>query len=151
MSTPPRSERLAPVTRVAENREQQAARALGEARQELARRERQLQELQTYRHEYAEQFRERAGGGVAAAALRRFQAFLGQLDRAIGQQQQSVARASADCEQRRQAWALTRRRRQAVQLAVENCRADERRTAERREQRDTDEHAQRRGTASGEE
>lgn len=143
MARSSRSQRLAPVVRLSAHRQQQAVQAFGQARQLLARHERQLQELRQYRHEYLAQMRDRGVGGLSAASLREFQEFVAQLDRAIAQQEQAVARAAAESDRCRQAWMRTRQDSRAVDEAVARSRAAEGREARRREQRESDDRVPR--------
>ena len=75
-----RSKRMKPVMQVAENREQQAARDLGAAQQRLAVQERKLEELQTYRDQYAQQFEQTGGGGIGAVRMQDYRVFLARLN-----------------------------------------------------------------------
>ena len=64
-----RSKRMTPVVKVAENREQAAARVLGEARQRLEQQQRKLDELITYRDQYSQEFQQRSGQGMGVARI----------------------------------------------------------------------------------
>ena len=138
-----RSKRMRPIVHVAENREQEAARRLGEARGELSRREQQLEELRQYRDEYTQRFESQGGGGVDMGALLSFRQFLGQLNVAIEQQEGVVERAREVVRQRIEEWQQTRSRLQAMEKTVERLRDEETELEERREQGETDERAQR--------
>ncbi len=138
-----RSKRMTPVVKVAENREQVAARILGEAQQRLSLQERRLDELVSYRDQYAEQFQQSSGMGMGAARLQDYRVFLARLHAAIEQQQRVIAHCRQDCERQRRNWMSTRTRTQALGKVVERYQREERRADERREQHDTDERAQR--------
>ncbi|MCA1806069.1 MAG: flagellar export protein FliJ [Xanthomonadaceae bacterium] len=136
-----RSKRMTPVVKVAENREQAAARILGEARQRLEQQQRKLDELGTYRDQYSSEFQQRSGQGMGVACLQDFRVFLARLNEAIEQQQRLVERCRQESERQRLNWLSTRTRTQALGKVVDRYRREERHQAERREQLDTDERA----------
>jgi flagellar FliJ protein len=106
--------------------------------QEAAQR---LAELRRYRDEYASGFEGRAAAGIGGAGLRDYQAFLARLDEAVRQQQQIWMRAEAELEFERQRWRDAAVQVRAVEAVGERWRADENREAARREQGESDEHA----------
>ena len=138
-----RSERLAPVQRVLGQTEQQRARDLGEARQRLVAAETKLQDLQQYRQDYERVFQQRATTGQSVMALRYFQVFLARLDQAIQQQGQVAEAARGDVAGRTTRWQSAARQVKAVDSVVGRWQGEERRADDRREQKDTDERAQR--------
>jgi len=138
-----RSERLAPVQRVLGQTEQQRARDLGEARQLLVAAETKLQDLQQYRQDYERVFQQRATTGQSVMALRDFQVFLARLDQAIQQQGQIAEAARGDVAGRTTRWQSAARQVKAVDSVVGRWQGEERRADDRREQKDTDERAQR--------
>ena len=138
-----RSERLAPVQRVLGQTEQQRARDLGEARQRLVAAETKLQDLQQYRQDYERVFQQRATTGQSVMALRDFQVFLARLDQAIQQQGQIAEAARGDVAGRTTRWQSAAWQVKAVDSVVGRWQGEERRADDRREQKDTDERAQR--------
>jgi flagellar FliJ protein len=138
-----RSKRMTPVVKVAENREQAAARLLGAAQQQLAAQQRKLEELATYRDQYSQEFQLRSGQGMGVARLQDYRVFLARLNQAIEQQQRVVARCEQDCERQRRYWMATRSRTQALDKVVDRYRREEHLASERREQHESDEHSQR--------
>jgi len=138
-----RSERLAPVQRVLGQTEQQRARDLGEARQRLVAAETKLQDLQQYRQDYERVFQQRATTGQSVMALRDFQVFLARLDQAIQQQGQVAEAARGDVAGRTTRWQSAARQVKAVDSVVGRWQGEERRADDRRDQKDTDERAQR--------
>jgi flagellar FliJ protein len=138
-----RSKRMIPVVKVAENREQAAARVMGEAQQRLAAQLRKLEELITYRDQYSSEFQQRSGQGMGVARLQDYRLFLARLNDAIQHQERVVERCQQDVERQRRHWMSTRTRTQALGKVVDRYRREEQRVVERREQHDTDERAQR--------
>ncbi len=143
MTAHKRSSRLQPVARLAEEREQQAGRLLGERREILQQHQRQLQELESYREEYLQRLQEAARGGIGALRLRHYQSFVGRLSEAIAQQQRVAQEAQQELETARHAWFQSRNRVKMVDSVMVSAQADEQRQELRSEQRETDEHVRR--------
>jgi len=138
-----KSQRLEPVAKVAESREQQAARALGQAQALLNQAEQRLAELKNYKEEYLRRFHTQGSRGMNAAQMEDYRRFLGKLDIAIGQQQQAVDQAANRVETQRQHWFERRGKTRALDKVVERYQADEQRRADLMEQSEQDERAQR--------
>ncbi|HEY8538095.1 MAG TPA: flagellar export protein FliJ [Steroidobacteraceae bacterium] len=139
----PRSERLAPVQHVVDNAERRLAQSVASIERRLAEADGKLIELMRYRSEYEQQFAARASGGIGVAELRDYQAFLARLNEAIRQQQAVVYRIRAERDAERARWQAAAQRAEAVGNLVERWQVEERRVADRREQREIDERAQR--------
>lgn len=137
-----RSQRLEPVVKLAENREQEAARALGDAQSSLAQAEEKLQELKTYREEYVQRFHANGAVGMSAVQMGDYRLFLSKLSRAIEQQAELVEQAAATVAQQRQQWFSQRGKVKMLDNVVSRYQADEQRVSDRKEQREQDEHAQ---------
>lgn len=138
-----RSERMAPVQQVFKAGERDRARELGDAQRRLADAEQRLQELRAYQGDYLGAFRKRASDGTSIRALRDFQAFLARLDEALRQQEQIVATAREQAAGSRQNWQGAARQVKAMDSVVGRWQVAEARAGERREQKETDERAQR--------
>jgi flagellar FliJ protein len=143
-----RAKRLQPVQEIVDDAQRRLASSLATAERRLAESEAKLRELERYRGEYEQQFSHSAGRGIGAAALRDYQAFLARLGEAIRQQQALVQRVRSDRDAEQLRWQDAAKRAKALGHVVEQWRTEERRTADRREQRETDERAQRRVTRS---
>lgn len=138
-----RTERMAPVKRVLGDAEKDRAREMGMAQQKLSDAEKKLEELRNYQSEYLSAFRKRASDGTSIRKLRDFQAFLAKLDEALRQQEQLVANAREQATGSRTQWQGAARQVKAVDSVMDKWKAAEVRASDRREQKDTDERAQR--------
>src|SRR5262245_22165616 len=138
-----RAKRLAPVQTLVEDNERRVAQSLAAFERRVAESEAKLQELERYRREYEQQFAQRAGQGLGVIELRDYQAFLARLADAIKQQHGLVQRARAERDAERLRWQDAARRAKAIDHVVDQWQAEERRAVDRREQRDSDERAQR--------
>lgn len=139
-----RAKRIEPVQDLAEDAERRLAVSVVAFENRVKEAETKLQELERYRLEYQQQLSQRAGRGIGATDLRDYQAFLARLSEAIRQQQVIVQRAHAERDAERLRWQEAARKAKALDHVIGKWRAEERHTQDRREQRDTDERAQRR-------
>lgn len=137
-----RSERLEPVRKVAGRDEQDASRELARSQQVLAEQESRLEQLRNYRDEYRRMLSGGGGQAVDPRRLRDQRAFLARLDEVIEQQEQVVRKSQEQYEQQRSGWIDARSRVNALGQAADRYRRDEQRSADRREQREQDDLAQ---------
>ncbi|MCF6362997.1 MAG: flagellar export protein FliJ [Gammaproteobacteria bacterium] len=140
-----KSRRLKPVVRVAEGREQQAARALGVAQTRLGQVQQQQEELQRYREDYRQRFQQAGAMGMGAVQLGDYQQFLHKLEQAIEQQGQQVAQATQEVEAKRVLWFASRGKVRMLDTVVARYQAIEEQQVARREQREQDERSQHSG------
>lgn len=138
-----RAKRLEPVQNLIDDAERRLALSLVAFERCVVESETKLQELERYRGEYERQFSQRAGKGIGATDLRDYQVFLSRLAEAIRQQQSIVQRALAERDAERQRWQDAAKRSKALSHVVEKWQTEERQTYDRREQRESDERAQR--------
>lgn len=144
-----RSARLQPLVRLAESKEQEAARVLGVYQHRLQEEQTKLGQLTTYREEYAEQFQRAGYAGMSVARMQDYRMMLARLDQAIEEQRKAVVRAENAVEEKRQIWLQTRGRTQALGKATARYRAQEARADEHKEQKDSDERSQRKSGSGG--
>jgi flagellar FliJ protein len=137
------SKRLKPVQRFAHSKEQKAARMMGQARKNLQQEEAKLEQLKQYHQEYLERFQQMAREGISATQLQEYRAFLAKLDEAIKQQQEVVAASVVNHSSSKQFWKKKHSRTQALNKAVERFSQEEKKSADRQEQKESDDHSQR--------
>lgn len=135
------SRRLDMVLRLAEDRERDAAAALARSRGQAAAEEQRLEMLLGYRGEYQERFQVSGAGGMDIRRLQEYRAFLERIDHAVEHQRQALATAQQHLDLERQRWLDETRRAQSLGKVQERQRDAERRSADAREQRETDERA----------
>jgi flagellar FliJ protein len=138
-----RAKRLEPVRHIVDEAQKRLAMSVATFEKRVLEGEAKLEELQCYKAEYEQSFRLRAERGIGATELRDYQAFLAKLTEAIKQQQALLSRVRADHEVERAKWQEALKRSKALGHVVERWQAEERHAAERREQRESDERAQR--------
>jgi len=133
-----RSKRMQSVQHLAHNREQAAVKKLGESQQYLDVQQTKLQELRTYRDQYAKAFESSGGAGLDALRIQEYRVFLGRLNEAIQQQEAVIAQCSARLEQTRQQWLVMHSHSLAIDKVLERYRRQERKQQERNEQQELD-------------
>lgn len=138
-----RAKRLEPVQHIVDEAQKRLAMSVAAFEKRVLDGETKLGELVGYKAEYEQGFQQRAARGIGVTEMRDYQAFLARLAEAIKQQQALVNRARADHEAERVKWQEALRRSKALGHVVERWQAEERHVTERREQRESDERAQR--------
>jgi flagellar FliJ protein len=138
-----RAKRLEPVQHIVDEAQKRLAMSVATFEKRVLDGEHKLDELVRYKAEYEQSFQQRAAGGIGVMEMRDYQAFLARLAEAIKQQQALVNRARAEHEAERVKWQVALQRSKALGHVVERWHAEERHVTERREQRESDERAQR--------
>lgn len=128
------------AAQVAQSREQEAVKAMGESQQRLADQERRLQQLLMFRGEYATQFQQEGSGGISARRYQDYSAFLNHMDHGIVQVQQQLTWLQQELQRKRLAWLQSRAKTKALEEVIERDRKAQLQQEDRREQRDSDEH-----------
>ena len=138
-----RAQRLQPVQTFVDDNERRRAEDFALAEQRTAACEKRLAELKQYEADYRRNYRDRVAAGMASLELRDFQAFLAKLGEAVRQQELIVLNSQAERDAQRKHWQEAARRAKAIEHVMDNWQAEDRRAADRRDQRDSDERAQR--------
>jgi flagellar FliJ protein len=137
-----RSRRIGSLHELARFEERSASRQLADAARELEAEERQLAQLNSFREEYG-RLETVTTGGTDPLRLQNYRAFMDRLSEAIRQQEKRLESARAALAGSTETWRGRRIDAEALAAAIERFSADERRSVVRREQRDSDEVAQR--------
>ena len=135
------SDKFRPVLKVAENREQSAARQFGQSQKRRKEQEAKLENLKQYHLEYMERFRQCASNGMHAVQLREYQLFLTKLEQAIAEQEKTVALSQVDCTRQKDNWRQKHIRTQAMDKAMEKMVYKEQQHKDKIEQKAADEHS----------
>lgn len=138
-----RADRLAPVVEMALKAEREAARQLGQAQNQLLQAQRKLAELERFRADYQQQWIDRGRQGVSGQWLLDYQRFLAQLETAVEQQNRSLVWHQDVVEKARVTWSEKYARLEGLRKLVERYREEARLLADKQEQKQLDEFAQR--------
>ena len=142
-----RSKRLEPVGALAEEAERECAAQVAALQGRLADAQRSCLELKRYLGEYQSMFQQRASAGIGVSGMRDYQTFIARLGDAVRQQQVVIEQLQADCERARARWAEAAVRKSAVHKVIAKVLTEDQKIEERRNQNESDEHAQRLGGA----
>jgi flagellar FliJ protein len=137
-----RSRRIGPLHDLARFEERSASRQLADAARELEVQEQQLAQLTGFREEYG-RLEASTLEGIDPLRFQNHRAFMDRLAEAIRQQEKRIESARAALAGSTETWRGRRIDAEALGAAIERFSADERRATGRREQRDSDEVAQR--------
>ena len=139
------SQRLQTLLKLAELKEQQAARQLGEANGRLEQAQRQSSQLVQYRDEYQGQYLARTGAqSFNRRDLLNYQGFFQQLEHVQEQQQRVIEQRDDERGQARAAWLDLYSRRLLLQRVRERRLQREQQEADKKQQRELDDRAARR-------
>ena len=136
------SKRFQPVHRVAQSRENKAARALGESQRKMREHTGRLDELKQYHSEYLERFNNASREGLSAAQMQEYRAFLKKLETAITDQEKILQMSHRECTGKKDAWQEKHIRTKSLGKAMDRFRKVENKARDSREQQATDEHNQ---------
>jgi flagellar protein FliJ len=135
-----KSKRFEPIHEIASNSATDLSRAMSEAGLKVTELERQLEQLKSYREEYARNSTQ-AAGAIDAVKLQNYRTFLDRLGEALRQHVKKLDTARAEYEKRRALWSEKRIEAESLGRAVDRFRKEEQHAADRREQREGDDAA----------
>jgi flagellar FliJ protein len=138
-----RVERLDVVQQVTSRNERERAERLAEAERNAIEAEQKLVALERYRNEYETQLAAKGAAGTEISGVREFQAFLARLGDALVAQRQVLAQARATRDEVLSAWRQAAQKAKVVETLAERWQDEARRDEDRRDQRESDELAQR--------
>ena len=137
-----KTERIGMVRRAVDDIERRKAEALAACDKDVLAAQSKLQELESYRAAYVQDFSRRAESGMNGAGVREYQVFLGRLDEALRQQAQILAQSRLKRNAELENWRNAARRAAAVGNLASHWQAEERAAAEKVEQKEADERSQ---------
>lgn len=138
-----KSQRFNTVVKYSESKEDQAALKLAKAQHNLQDQQQRLQSLQQFHDEYAQRFNLMGQQGMQAVQVRDYHAFVAKLKDAVKQQERMVEIAQGMVEEKKMAWIKTRTESQKANIILQRYVSQEQRIADKQEQKNSDEHAQR--------
>jgi len=137
------TDRFKPVQRIAQSREQKAARELGSSQRNARDQTSRLEELKRYHSEYLERFQNASRAGISVPQMQEYRTFLGKLEQAIEAQKQVVNSSQQECSVRKESWKQKRVRTQVYGKVMDRFETAEQRLDDAREQKETDDRNQR--------
>ena len=141
-----KSKRFEPIREIAKTSAKDSGRAMGEAGREVADLERQPEQLKSYRDEYVRN--SQSSGAIDAVELHQLPFLYGSSRRSDAPTCDSLEKARAEYEKRREQWSEKRIEAERLSLVVDRFRKEEHHAADRPEQREGDEAAVRASLAA---
>lgn len=138
--TQKRSDRFKPIHSIAQQSEDKAAHTLGKIQHQLNEHQQKLTELMQYHQDYIARFNEQAAKGMSVVQVQSYQKFISQLKVAITQQKEHITLATEACDSSRVDWTVERQKTQVLEKVMTRYQRQEQKTANRKEQRLSDEH-----------
>jgi flagellar FliJ protein len=134
---------MQPVAALAQQQADVAAQSVAEYSLTYANMRKQLDELLSYRNDYARGLHHKGHNGLNAVQIKDYRLFLARLNMAIEQQQLALNNAADKLAASRRVWIEKKQRAKALDSVVGRYQQTERREQSRRDQHESDEHAQR--------
>jgi flagellar FliJ protein len=138
------SQRIQPALDLAQEHLRTAALKLADVQTRYAQKMQKLRELESYRDEYSQGLLRKGRDGMHVVQMQDYNRFLDRLNQAIRQQRQHIEGMRSEMEQCAQQWRQEQVRVNALDKVVERKVQAERCEVDRQEQRECNEHAQRR-------
>lgn len=105
--------------------------------------QKKLDMLMQYRDDYAARFEQNLAGGLTATAYRNFQTFIEKIDNALSGQQEVVRLAQVRIGEAKAAWQACERKRLSYDTLATRAKNEALATANKRDQKQSDEQASR--------
>lgn len=137
-----KSDRLQPVLRLEEMKEQEAVKRFAQARTQVAEEQQKLEQLLAYSREYQEMVQARGREGIGAVQLQSYHQFIAKLATAIAHQQQQLSLVQSEVAQEEERWLAQRAATGNMEKLVTRYAHDESAERARKEQKELDEQAQ---------
>ena len=137
------SRRLQPAVELAQQHADDAARNVAVCQQTVKDRKLQLDELVGYRVDYTNGLREKSQAGFSSARMNDYSVFMERLNTAIDQLQSTLESAYQELSTSKRTFFEKLQRAKALESAMLRHQQSERQVQSRREQNESDEHAQR--------
>jgi len=136
-----KSKRFKPIGKLADSKEQHKAQILSKSKQALSDSEQRLNELKIYRAEYVESYTTAGQQGMSVVNVRNYRLFLDNLDKAITQQEATVAELSQLMNQDKSQWLASLSRKKIMDKVIGKFKQQELKDDARKEQREIDDRA----------
>ena len=133
-----RSKRFKSIVKLAQNTEREAAKALGRALQQLNSNIEQFEQLLVYRDEYSKKLMDAGNNGISRNQFSEFRAFIYKINQAIEKQELVIEESKQELENKKSYWFAKRGHSKALDMVLDGYLEDEKKQAEKREQREID-------------
>ncbi len=128
-----RADRMQKIFKLAKAEERRVAEEMGRVQRSLNAEISRLQELESYRQNYTEQFKSR--GTISAARWQDYQNFLERIDRAVDGQKEQIMTGRETRDVHRRRWLMEKQKLDSLERVVDRFRKAENQASERRSQK----------------
>lgn len=125
------------IFNLAKAEERRVAGEMGRVQRSLNAEISRLQELESYRQNYTEQFR--SGGTISASRWQDYQNFLERIDKAVDGQKKQIMNGRETRDVHRRRWMLEKQKLDSLERVVDRFRRAEAQETDRQSQKDIDE------------
>lgn len=108
------SKRLQPICDFKQRQEDEAAKLLARAANEVSSQKQRLKDLESYRGEYDRQFSETSSQGISAKRMKDYQNFMHNLANVLEQQKAAITTLEREFEEKKRQWLAARNRTKAL-------------------------------------
>lgn len=137
-----RSNRIKCIAKIAESRENDAARVLGSSQRHMAEYQARLLQLQDFQGEYSNILKEQGANGIAVSQLLEFQNFLAVLNQTICLQGKQLENSRRYVECKRKLWLASKTRLEVLNKVIKRFHIQELYKQNKKEQKECDDIAQ---------
>lgn len=137
-----KSKRIAPVNKLAEKKEQEAASDFGACNSQLQSMQNQLRKLYQYRDDYNRQFTQATQAGMDSTRLQDYLKFINNINHSIDKVLEQVEKKKSECEQKKQVWLEKHQKVRIYTRVTEHFLKEEQTAANKAEQKQSDEASQ---------
>ena len=138
-----KSKRLQPICDFKQRQEDEAARELALAANEVSSQKQRLIDLESYRSEYDKQFTETSSQGISAKRMKDYQNFMHNLAGVLEQQRTAITSLERAYEDKKRQWLAARNRTKALTKVQTKYRKQEDVKEEKSEQKEQDDRSSR--------
>jgi len=137
------SKRLQPICDFKQRQEDEAAKHLAKAANEVSQQKQRLSDLESYRGEYDQRFLETSSTGVSAKRMKDYQSFMQNLAQVLDQQKAAIAVLEKDYEEKKRQWLAARNRTKALNKVQTKYQKQEDYKEEKSQQKEQDDRSSR--------
>ena len=138
-----KSKRLKPICDFKQRKEDEAAKELAQAANEVSSQKQRLIDLESYRSEYDRQFTETSSQGISAKRMKDYQSFMHNLAGVLEQQRAAITSLERDYEDKKRQWLAARNRTKALTKVQTKYQKQEDVKEEKSQQKEQDDRSSR--------
>lgn len=132
------SKRLQPICDYKQRLEDEAAKVLAKAAQEVSLQKQRLLDLENYRIEYDQQFHHTSSMGISAQRMKEYHNFMNNLAKVLEQQKAAIHNLELEFEEKKRQWLAAKNSTKAIQQVQSKHQKEEQILEEKKQQKEQD-------------